>query len=192
MSSSPASPSHSPFPRWAQGLILGALSLCLLTLAVLLRQARATTAQRGKAAPDFTLTLLDGYEYAGQTEVTLAALRGKIVLLHFWGSWCSDCLEESPVIQAAWKKYQARGDVVFLGIAWLDSEHNVRAALQALQSTYPNGLDPNERITHLYNPEGGVPKTYLVDRNGILRYIHVGAFSSAQEIESLLDPMLRE
>lgn len=181
-----------PLPRWAQGLILGVLCFCLLTLAGLLRQARSITAQRGQVAPDFTLMLFDGYEYAGRTEVTLSELRGKVVLLHFWASWCSMCLDEARVIQSAWEKYQPKEEIVFLGVAWKDAAPNVRAALQTLHITYPNGLDPNEKIALRYSGGAGVPMTYLIDRNGVLRYIQHGPFSSAQEIESLLDLLLRE
>lgn len=191
--SPPAAPlRRSPLSRWAQWLVLGVLGLCLAVLAVLSRQARPAPVQRGQVAPDFTLTLFDGYEYAGQTEVSLSELRGKVVLLHFWASWCSLCLEEAPLIQSAWEKYQSKEEVVFLGIAWEDTAPDARAALQALHITYPNGLDLTGKIALRYNGGSGVPVTYLIDRNGVLRHIQNGPFSSTQEIESLLDLLLRE
>ena len=71
-------------------------------------------------APDFTLTTLDGQD------VRLSDLRGQVVVINFWASWCVPCRDEAPALQAVWERYRDRG-VVLLGVAWTDTERNARA-----------------------------------------------------------------
>ena len=110
------------------------------------------------SAPDFSLTTFDG-----QT-VRLSDLRGKVVMINFWASWCGPCRDEAPELQRTWERYKDRG-VVFLGIAYTDTERNAQAFLKEYGTTYPNGLDLGTRISAQYHIQG-VPETFIVDRDG--------------------------
>jgi cytochrome c biogenesis protein CcmG/thiol:disulfide interchange protein DsbE len=109
-------------------------------------------------APDFTLTTLDGQD------IRLADLRGQVVLLNFWASWCVPCRDEAPALQTIWEQYRDRG-VIVLGVAWTDTERGARAFMEEFFQDYPNGLDLGTRIGELYGITG-VPETFVIDRQG--------------------------
>jgi cytochrome c biogenesis protein CcmG/thiol:disulfide interchange protein DsbE len=120
-----------------------------------------------KPAPAFSLTLFDG------TVVRLEALRGKVVFLNFWASWCPPCRAEARMLEAAWRRYAGR-DVVFLGINIQDTEEAARQFLAEFDVTYPNGMDPGSKIAIDYGV-WGLPETFIIDREGRITYKHVGA-----------------
>jgi cytochrome c biogenesis protein CcmG/thiol:disulfide interchange protein DsbE len=109
-------------------------------------------------APDFSLSTFDG------KTVSLSDLRGKVVVINFWASWCAPCRDEAPDLQRTWERYQERG-VVFLGIAYTDTERNALAFVKQSGATYPNGLDIGTRISARYRIQG-VPETFIIDRDG--------------------------
>jgi cytochrome c biogenesis protein CcmG/thiol:disulfide interchange protein DsbE len=109
-------------------------------------------------APDFTLTTLEG------ENIRLADLRGQVVVINFWASWCVPCRDEAPALQAVWEQYREHG-VVLLGVAWTDTERNARAFIEEFHQNYPNGLDLGTRIGELYGITG-VPETFIVNRAG--------------------------
>lgn len=115
-------------------------------------------------APDFELALFDGHDGGlGVSRLNLSDLRGKVVLINFWASWCVPCEEEAPDLQAAWQAYQDR-DVVFLGIDYNDIRADALNYLNRFNITYANGADAG-KIYPLYRITG-VPETFIVDRNG--------------------------
>jgi cytochrome c biogenesis protein CcmG/thiol:disulfide interchange protein DsbE len=120
-----------------------------------------------KPAPPFALALFDG------GTLTLHQLRGKVVFLNFWASWCPPCRAEARMLEAAWQKHREQG-VVFLGVNIQDEEENARAFLQEFGITYPNGLDRGARIAIEYGV-WGLPETFFIDRDGRITYKHVGA-----------------
>jgi cytochrome c biogenesis protein CcmG, thiol:disulfide interchange protein DsbE len=109
-------------------------------------------------ALDFTLTTLDGQD------VRLSDLRGQVVVINFWASWCVPCRDEAPALQAVWERYRDRG-VVLLGVAWTDTERNARAFIDEFSQNYPNGLDLGTRIGELYGITG-VPETFVINQQG--------------------------
>jgi cytochrome c biogenesis protein CcmG/thiol:disulfide interchange protein DsbE len=137
----------------------------------------------GRPAPDFTLTTFDGQQ------ITLSALRGKVVVINFWASWCKPCEQEAADLEAAWRFYEPRGDVVFLGVDWTDTESAAMEYLAKFDITYPNGPDLGTRISQTYRTTG-VPETYIVDKNGVLAYIKLSPFLSLAEIKAAIDPLL--
>lgn len=112
-------------------------------------------------APDFTIT-----SFEGET-ITLSDLRGQVVIINFWASWCPPCREEAPYLEATWRKYQDQG-VVFIGVDYVDTEKEALAYIEEFGITYFNGPDLGTRISQDYRMDG-VPETYYVAKNGELR-----------------------
>lgn len=113
---------------------------------------------RSGPAPDFTLTLLEG------SEVKLSELRGQVVVVNFWASWCAPCRQEAAELEAVYQQYKGKG-VEFLGIAYTDTERNAKAYLEEFGVTYKNGLDYKTAISEQYRITG-VPETFIVDKKG--------------------------
>ena len=113
----------------------------------------------GKMVPDFSLTTFEG------SQIHLNDLSGKVVVINFWASWCKPCEQEAADLEAAWRYYQPRGDVVFLGIAWTDTESASKAYLAKFDITYPNGPDVQTLISQAYHITG-VPETYFIGKDG--------------------------
>jgi cytochrome c biogenesis protein CcmG/thiol:disulfide interchange protein DsbE len=139
--------------------VLAALILASMALifGLGLRYQQQTQPTEGMA-PLFTLQTLDG------EEIALESLRGKVVVINFWASWCGPCRDEAAELEAAWRQYKDKG-VVFLGIAYTDTERNAQAYLKEFGVTYPNGLDYKTKISAQYRITG-VPETFIVDRQG--------------------------
>ncbi len=135
-----------------------------------------------KPAPPFTLTLFDG------STLALEDLRGKVVFLNFWASWCPPCRAEARSLEAAWQKYKDQG-VVFVGANIQDNEESARAFLEEFGITYPNGMDRGSRIAIDYGV-WGLPETFVINRDGRITYKHVGALGWAT-ITTKLDEALR-
>jgi cytochrome c biogenesis protein CcmG, thiol:disulfide interchange protein DsbE len=155
--------------------------LVLLALGLMLSQQGPVS--RGQPIPGFTLTTFEGEEIHSST------LQGKVLVINFWASWCKPCEQEAPDLEAAWRFYQPRGDVVFLGIGYVDTEPEALAYLERFDITYPNGPDLRTRISHAFRIRG-VPETFIVDQNGILAEFKKGPFLSLAEIKSTIDPLL--
>ena len=85
--------------------------------------------------------------------------------------------------------YQPRGDVVFLGIAWTDTESASLGYINKFNVTYPNGPDLGTTISQAYRTTG-VPETYIIDKNGKLASLKLSPYSSLAEIQSAIDPLL--
>ena len=112
----------------------------------------------GSLAHDFELTLLDG------KSLRLSDLRGKVVVLNFWASWCVPCRWEMPSFERIWQEYRDQ-DVVFVGVAVSDEEEDVRAFAEKVGVSYPLGLDTSGKITVAYRATT-LPTTVLIDRRG--------------------------
>ena len=179
-----------PVPIWIQLLIWAGLIGLLVLLAIGLGRRQQGTVQPGDQVRDFELALFSGYEYNGQASVALGALRGKVLLINFWASWCKPCEQEAADLRSAWAFYKDRGDVLFLGVDYVDTEPHAREYLKKFDITFPNGPDVGTRISQLFRIKG-VPETYFIDRVGVLRYVQVGPFSSEDQIRAIIDPLLQ-
>ena len=124
----------------------------------------------GQPAPPFTVTLFDG------KTLSLADLRGKVVFLNFWASWCPPCRAEARELEAVWQRYRDK-NIVFLGIDIQDTEKEAFAFLKEFQITYPNGRDVSGKISIDYGV-WGIPETFLIDPEGRITYKHVGGLGS--------------
>ena len=181
---------HRSAPLWAQILVWIGLLVLLIFLGLGLFRAQHPIISIGSKVPDFTLNLFEGYQYQNKDQVSLASLRGKIVVVNFWASWCVTCADEAPDMEASWQYYQPGGEVVFLGVDYVDTEPEARSYLAKFGITFPNGPDLATRISQAFNRSMGVPETYIIDRDGILRYIQIGPFQSVAEIQAIIDPLL--
>ncbi|MBN1954790.1 MAG: cytochrome c biogenesis protein CcsA [Anaerolineae bacterium] len=135
----------------------------------------------GQMAPDFTLDLLDG------STLTLSDLRGQVVVVNFWATWCPPCEDELPDLQAVWEGYQADG-VIVIGVAFQEETAAVQEIASRFGVTYLLGLDMGERISEAYGITA-VPETFVVDQQGRVAYIHIGPVT-ADELRAELDGLL--
>lgn len=131
-------------------------------------------------APDFELTLVDG------SKVSLADLKGQVVVLNFWATWCVPCRTELPTLDTYYALQQKHGLRVF-AITTEDSVPIVRLKKLFAAMHIPSA----RRIKGSYGPLKGVPTNFVIDRAGKLRYARAGAFDLDQ-LNSLLVPLLRE
>ena len=138
---------------------------------------------QGGTAPDFSITGFDGRSF------TLSELRGQVVIINFWASWCLPCREEAAYLEQTWRKYQDKG-VVFVGVDWADTEKEARAYIKEFDITYINGPDLGTRAAQAYNIQG-VPETFYVAKNGELRGVHIGPLK-APELDEKIDELLAE
>jgi cytochrome c biogenesis protein CcmG, thiol:disulfide interchange protein DsbE len=157
----PASqPERKGFSAGSIVLMVGIVVAAAVIGLALVRQKQAQP-QSG-AAPDFTVTTYDGETMA------LQDLRGKIVVVNFWASWCIPCKEEAPFLQSVSERYRDQ-DVVILGIAYSDIDAQSLEFIERYAITYPNAPDNGTRVSDAYHITG-VPETFVIDRQGNIAY----------------------
>jgi cytochrome c biogenesis protein CcmG/thiol:disulfide interchange protein DsbE len=115
--------------------------------------------------------------------------QGSVVLVNFWASWCESCKPEARDLERAYQYYLERGDVLFLGVDYVDTEPEALAYIEEFQITYPNGPDLRTEISQAYRIRG-VPETFIIDQQGNISHVRIGPFESLDEILSVIDPLL--
>ncbi len=175
-------------PLIVAAILLGIVAIAgVFAIALNLVSQQGARPKPGSPAPDFTLALYPGYRAGLPEQIRLSDLRGKVVVMNFWASWCVECYKEADALEAVYRKYKDRG-VIFLGIDYLDTEAPALAYLKQYDVTYPNGLDMQQRIARAYRITG-VPETFFIDRNGVVREVTIAPLTEAQliaKIEALL------
>lgn len=146
-------------PRWIQLLVFVFVIGLLAFFAIGLRVRGESQPSTG-VAPDFNVTTFDG-----QT-VKLADLKGKVVVVNFWASWCQPCRDEAVFLQKTWLQYKDRG-VVFVGLDYVDTESAAQAYIKQYNVSYLNGPDIASEASQRYRIKG-VPETYFVSKDGNL------------------------
>jgi cytochrome c biogenesis protein CcmG, thiol:disulfide interchange protein DsbE len=134
-------------------------------------------------APDFSLISFEG------ELITLSELRGQVVIINFWASWCPPCREEAAYLEQTWRKHKNQG-VVFIGVDYADAEAEALAYIDEFDITYLNGPDLGTRISQTYNIQG-VPETFFVTKNGELREPHIGPLYPPT-LDNIIDELLEE
>jgi peroxiredoxin len=142
--------------------------------------------REGFYAPDFTLDTLIG------EQVQLSSLRGKIVVINFWTTWCPPCRAETPALETSYEAYKD-SDVVVLGanLTDQDSLKEVESFVQEFGLTYPILLDRDGAVGLLYQLNG-LPSTFFINRQGVIRTVVVGGPMSATFIRSKVETLIKE
>lgn len=159
------------------GKIVGImLALIILLVPVLGCSAPEASPDPGKTAPDFRLEDMNG------NEVILSDFRGRAVLLNFWTTWCPACVAEMPYLQQAYDRLSPKG-VTVLAVDIAENPETVRKFLTSHNYTLPVLLDRDSAVSQEYRITG-LPTSFIIDAEGTVRYVKIGAFASFAEIES--------
>jgi len=135
-------------------------------------------------APDFQLTTLDGQQ------VSLASLRGKVVLVNFWATWCHPCQKEIPDLSKAYDKYKAKG-VVFLGVMTDSPDNQTLLNFQSdYDMTYPV-VRSNSDLMVSFNYPDALPTTFVYDRGGKQVFKRIGPLRES-DLDSLLGQLVTQ
>ena len=152
-----------------------------LAALLLLGASPGKTPTPGFAAPAFTLTTFD------KRKVTLAEMKGKVVVINYWATWCAPCKAEMPMMHRYFKANQARGLEMF-GVTTEDSVSKSQLKKVSELLSYPL----SNRMSGGYGSiDNAVPSTYIIDRKGIVRHARKGAYTE-REFKAALDPLLAE
>ncbi len=173
-----------PARRSSPGLLAltAAVLLASVFFGIAFARSNSTQPQAG-SAPDF-----EASTFSGET-LRLSDLRGQVVVLNFWASWCGPCRVEAPVLQRIHERWQRRG-VTLLGIAYTDVDRHSLAFIEEFSLTYPNLPDRGNRISDRYNIQG-VPETFVIDQQGdIVRFFYAAVNEAS--LEAVLHELLPE
>ena len=120
----------------------------------------------GEPAPNFTLNDADG------NAVSLGDLKGQVVMINFWASWCGPCRQEMPLLEQIHRKYEPLG-FTLLGVNVEENSADGQAFLKDRPVSFPVLYDPENGVSQLYDVVA-MPSTVLIDRQGNIRYLHHG------------------
>jgi cytochrome c biogenesis protein CcmG/thiol:disulfide interchange protein DsbE len=158
------------------GVIIAAVLLGVLFLGLGKNPNEIQSPLIGRQAPSFALR-----EVGTGRLVDLAQLKGTPVVLNFWATWCGPCWEEHPVLVANARNLP---NVRFLGVVFQDSEDKIQNFLQQRGSSYPTVVDDKGKTAIAYGV-GGVPETFFLDPNGVIRAKFSGPMSTDALQENL-------
>jgi len=138
----------------------------------------STGTAKGQTAPDFTLTDMQG------KHVSLSDLKGKVVILNFWATWCPPCKEEMPSMERLYRQFKDQGLVIVAVNVEKDGRGAVQSFLQRSPYTFPILLDSDAEVQNLYKVFR-FPETFILDRNGMVVEKVVGAidWTSSQAVQ---------
>ncbi|MGZ5042162.1 MAG: TlpA family protein disulfide reductase [Usitatibacter sp.] len=161
--------------RAAAWLLALAFSRCALAL------------EAGAPAPDLSIPRLDD----PARSVSLASLRGNVVYVDFWASWCVPCRISMPALDSLYQRNHARGFSV-LGVSKDVSPVEARRFLAKVAVTFPLAIDSGDAAARAFDVKA-MPSCYLVDRKGVVRSVHRGfTDASAADLEREIEALLKE
>ena len=137
-----------------------------ILFASLLLFGTANSANIQGKAPNFTLKSNTG------KNIKLSELRGQVVLLNFWASWCGPCRQEMPLLEKLQQRYSALGFTV-IGVNVEEDSSKAKSLLKDIPVSFPILFDTQNTVSKQYNVSA-MPSTVMIDRNGNMRYLHKG------------------
>jgi thiol-disulfide isomerase/thioredoxin len=140
--------------------------LGLVLLAALLAMPIASAEALKGPAPDFVL------KSNGGKNVRLSELRGQVVMINFWASWCGPCRQEMPLLDELHSRYKGLGFTV-LGVNVEEDSRKADGLLRQIPVSFPVLYDTENEVSEMYGVNA-MPTTVMVDRNGNMRYLHKG------------------
>jgi len=147
--------------------------------------ARSSTVAAGKLAANFTLKDLKG------GEVSLASLRGKVVFLNIWATWCAPCREEMPSIESLYRDFKTNRDFVVLAVSQDTDGGMVRPFVEQNHLQFTVLLDPRNDVGERYDVNG-IPETFIIGRDGRIVAHHVGPYDwSNADIREALQELIK-
>ena len=159
--------------------------LALAAFSVVATGISAALPAVGVVAPDFASKSDSG------RNVRLSELRGQVVLINFWASWCGPCRQELPLLNKMYTQYRAAG-FVLLAVNVDDNRKDADAMLKRLDLRFPILFDSNKSVARLYGVDT-MPATLLIDRDGRVRYVHRGYYSGYErKYEQQVRELLKE
>jgi peroxiredoxin len=168
---------------------LAAVLVVILVVGYVFKTANITPVTVGMAAPDFTLSTVDG------RSVHLSNLRGKVVMLNFWATWCKPCRQEMPSMEEMYHGFRNVSGDRFALIAVNENnifyQGKIKPFLHKFGIDFPVPVDPMGKLDHLYKITG-VPETFVIDQNGVVAEHVIGPRdwrmkASLITVHSLLD-----
>jgi peroxiredoxin len=184
-----AEPAGAPVLRRRLVVIVGVLAIIALAFGMVwLQSAKYEPLTVGMAAPDFTLP-----DMAGKNQ-QLSDYRGKVIFLNFWATWCKPCKEEMPSMQVLWDNLK-KEDFVMLAISMdrVTTTKEISPFVESLKLTFPILTDSWGQTDKRYKLMG-VPETYIIDQNGVLREKVIGPrdWTRAESIETIVQLLQKQ
>ncbi|NVJ61709.1 MAG: TlpA family protein disulfide reductase [Gammaproteobacteria bacterium] len=157
----------------------------ILTVTVLVFSLSSLAKEVKEPAPDFTLKSMSG------ENVKLSELRGNVVMINFWASWCGPCRQEMPLLDDFYKKYNKLG-FVLLGVNVEEDSSKAAGYLKEVPVSFPILYDNTNKVSKMYDIDA-MPSTVLVDREGNMRFLHRGYKPGDEnEYKRLMKKLMRE
>ena len=163
-----------PIRRSVTLLVWGVVLAVLLLVGFGQIRAQQGPVGIGSRAPEFTLSTFEG----GQ--VSTDDLKGQVIVVNFWASWCKPCEQEALELEQAYQIYKDQG-VAFLGVDYVDIEREAQTYLERFGISYPNGPDLGTRISQAFRTQG-VPETFVIGPDGRIAAVKIGPYESLEAI----------
>lgn len=162
-------PTQAAAPRSKLTITLVSIIILIVTFGIVwLQSAKYEPLTVGKEAPDFSLPNLE------EKTVRLSDYRGKVVFLNFWATWCKPCREEMPSMDVLYKNFEREGLVVLaVSIDRVTTKKDIPPFISGMNLTFPVLVDSWGQTDKRYKLMG-VPETYIIDQQGILREKIIG------------------
>ncbi|MFZ4496457.1 MAG: TlpA family protein disulfide reductase [Candidatus Nanopelagicales bacterium] len=184
-------------------MLIAGSALCLITACGGSEPASPAGADAGFVAGDGSIVVLPvaarqpapaliGPTLEGGT-FDLGMVKGQVVLLNVWASWCAPCRAEAPALEAAWLKFAGQ-DVQFIGLNTRDSPKSAEAFVNRFKVTYPSLIDTDGQLQLLFRdtlPPQAIPSTLIIDRQGRVAARALGTVSESS-LRALIEPLLEE